>query len=278
LKIFFGIWTRHCQQPDQSICQPPILIGGWQEKLMAEGKMNCLPDLFTFEIDPRLAPLGIQGCFLVMDGLQNRDTDLVFEEIKAQSLQAILAENSWEVLRNDPALQGFRELHAQAGFSDSNYPAAPEVLFDAVLRSRRLTHINLLVDICNLVSLETKLMLGAHDLDQVCGNIHLGPMTGTEKYAPFGSFEEQAVRAGGYAYIDEANDILCLLDSRQAEKSRVRLQTARSFYILQGHRNTPAYVVEHAAERLIDLTTRFCGGDLVYSRSFFAEPYKNRGC
>jgi DNA/RNA-binding domain of Phe-tRNA-synthetase-like protein len=278
LKIFFGTWIRLFQQPDQSACQPPSKIGGWQKKLMAEGKMNCLTDLFTFEIDPRLAPLGIQGCFLVMDGLQNRDTDLVFEEIKAQSLQAILAENSWEGVRNDPALQGFRELHTQAGFSDCNYPAAPEVLFDAVLRSRRLTHINLLVDICNLVSLETKLMLGAHDLDQVCGNIHLGPMTGAEKYIPQGGFEEQAMLPGGYAYIDEANDILCLLDSRQAEKSRVRLQTTRSFYVLQGHRNTPAYVVERAAERLIDLTTRFCGGDLVYSRSFFADLYKNRGC
>jgi DNA/RNA-binding domain of Phe-tRNA-synthetase-like protein len=245
---------------------------------MAEGKMNCLTNLFTFEIDPRLAPLGIQGCFLVIDGLQNRDTDLVFEEIKAQSLQRILAENSWDILRKDPALQGFRELHTQVGFSNRNFPAAPEALFDAVLRNQRLTHINLLVDIYNLVSLETKLALGAHDLDYVCGNIHLGPMTGAEKYVPLGSFEEQAVRAGGYAYIDEANDILCMLDSRQVQKSRITLQTTRCFYILQGHRYTSADLFNQAAERLIDLTTRFCGGDVVYSRSFFVEPYKNRGC
>jgi DNA/RNA-binding domain of Phe-tRNA-synthetase-like protein len=116
------------------------------------------------------------------------------------------------------------------------------------------------VDIYNLISIETGLALGAHDLTRVTGNVHLRPTTGSEGFQPIGSPEPKKVRPGGYAYCDDDNDIICLLEVKQVEKTKASLDTQECLYILQGNANTSQASLLAAAERLIDLTRRFCGG------------------
>lgn len=226
---------------------------------------------FKFEIAPELQATGIQGVFLVMTGLFNRDTDLVFDEMSAQIVREIRSKTTLEAVRAEPNLRGYRELHAAVGFSNEAFPALPETLFEGLFRTGRFTHVNLLADICNLVAVETRLAVAGHDLAQVSGNIHLRPLSGCERYCPRGAFEAQAVRAGGYAYIDDANEVLCLLDSRPAGNTRVSLNTQTSFFLIQGNARTPARQLTQAAERLVDLVTRFCGGEVAYSYAALYE-------
>ncbi len=220
---------------------------------------------FNFEIASELQATGIQGVFLVMTGLFNRDTDLVFDEMSAQIVKEIRSKTALETVRAEANLRGYRELHSTFGFSNETFPALPETLFEAIFRTGRFTHVNLLADICNLVAVENRLVVAGFDLAQVSGNIHLRLLSGSERYCPRGAFEAQVVRVGGYAYIDDADAVLCLLDSRPAEKSHISLNTRTSFFLIQGNARTSARQLTQAAERLVDLATRFCGGEVVYS-------------
>ena len=216
----------------------------------------------TFDVTEEVLALGVKCVCFAVGGLTNRESDAEFEKIRAQSLEKILAERTLAQVLEDPILQGFRQLHNAIGFSNRNFVAAPENLYQNLFKYRRLPHVNLLVDIYNLVSVETGLSLGAHDIALVSGNIRLRLTDGSEGFWPLGSPEAKTVRNGAYAYTDEANDVICMLEVRQVEKTKTTLDTTNCFYIVQGNAASDAAYVRAGAERLISLITRFMGGQV----------------
>lgn len=218
-------------------------------------------DTLHFDIAPEVTTLGLRGAYLALGGLCNRAGDPTFDTLLAEAVPAALAGLGADAARTDPVLAGFRTLHEAAGVPHRKNPSSPENLLRVVQKHGSLPRVNLLVDIYNLVSLETRLALGAHDLAAVAGDIHLRLTDGTEGFVPLGAGEAKAVRPGEYAYVDDANDVLCRLEVRQVEKSKVTLETTEAFYIVQGHAGTDAALLRGAVERLLALTQRFCGGE-----------------
>ena len=223
-------------------------------------EINLRSETIAFDVAPEVLKKGVRVAVLAMGGLHNRETDPEFETLLDQSVQGILAELVKTPAAEDKILQGFRNIHSSIGFSNRNFLSASESLLDYVLKNRSLPRINLLVDIYNLVSVETRLALGAHDLARVAGNVHLRMTTGAEGYHPLGSPGPKPVRAGGYAYIDDDNDVICLLEVKQVEKTKATLDTQECLYIVQGNAAVDDTFILSAARRLIDLTQRFCGG------------------
>lgn len=223
----------------------------------------------TFDVTKEVLQHGVQVAVLVMRGLHNRENDLDFEHLKAEASQQILAGLSAEAIRKDPILQGFRDLHTTLGFSNRSFPAASEVLLEYLLKNGRLPRINLLVDIYNLVSVETRLALGAHDIARIAGNVHLRTTTGGERFVPLGTAEPKPVRPGGYAYVDDANDVICLLEVKQVEKTKVTVDTTDVLFILQGNAQTGPEAIWLAADRLATLVKQFCGGT---GRFLYPDP------
>ena len=127
--------------------------------------------------------------------------------------------------------------------------------------------INKVVDIYNIISMDSKLALGAHDIDKVDGNITLKITNGSERFIPLGSSELQELKAGEYSYVDDSNDIVCRLEIRQVDKDKVTEDTKNVFYIVQGNEATPDELLEEVANRIISLTTKYCGGNgkIIYS-------------
>ena len=109
--------------------------------------------------------------------------------------------------------------------------------------------------------MESKLALGAHDIDKVSGNITLRLTDGTEKFRPLGSEEDKPVKPGEYSYIDDNNEILCWLEIRQVEKDKVTEDSKNIFYIVQGNEKTSDDLLYETADRIVDTTVRFCNGN-----------------
>ena len=86
--------------------------------------------------------------------------------------------------KEDLILHGFRTLHEKVKRSNRKFPASPEELVRIFTETGRFPRINLLVDIYNLISLKTKLALGAHDVNNIKGNVTLKLTTGSEKFYP----------------------------------------------------------------------------------------------
>jgi DNA/RNA-binding domain of Phe-tRNA-synthetase-like protein len=120
--------------------------------------------------------------------------------------------------------------------------------------------INPLVDIYNGVSLETRLSLGAHDVAKVSGDITLRMTDGTERFVALGQPEPEPINPGEYCYVDGSDEVLCRLEHRQCEKTKLTAATTSAFYIIQGNASTPHGLLEQTLRRLVDLTQQFCGG------------------
>jgi len=108
----------------------------------------------SFDIEPWVQSLGVSVLALEIRGIENRPSHPDFDALRQETLASLPPKLSKELLRADPVLAGFRELHTTIGCSNREHIAAPEGLLSFLMKSGRLPSINLLVDIYNLVSLE----------------------------------------------------------------------------------------------------------------------------
>ena len=120
--------------------------------------------------------------------------------------------------------------------------------------------INKAVDIYNIVSMDTKLALGAHNIDKVDGDVTLRFTDGTECFQPIGADAPIPIAAHEYSYIDDSNEVLCRLEIRQVLKTLVTEDTTNVFYIVQGNAATTDEYLRDGAQQIIDITTKSCGG------------------
>lgn len=113
----------------------------------------------------------------------------------------------------------------------------------------------------NVISIKSQLALGAHDIDHIAGDVNLRITTGDEKFVPIGANNEpQAIKAGEYGYIDDDNEVICHLETRQVEKTKITPATNHIFYIVQGNTATSQEYVDQVANELLAATTKYLGG------------------
>ena len=144
-------------------------------------------DQFRFHISDAAQSFGLKAVCFVIEGVRNQRTNPEFEKLKAQTLAQVSKDLSSEAIQTDPILSGFRALHDAIGRSNRKNVASPESLLKLVLQTGGLPRVNLLVDIYNLVSVKTRLSLGAHDLSAISGNVQLRLTDGSETFWPMGS-------------------------------------------------------------------------------------------
>lgn len=212
-----------------------------------------------FSASQEALDLGIKIVTAQILGVQNVQNP-AFEAYKEAQLEEI--RKTWEgrKYKDDPILEGFRELHTKVGRSNRDYVASPEGLRWLFLERGRFPKINTVVDIYNLVSLKSGLALGAHDIRHVHGNIALRLTKGDENFVPLGSSEPVAVFPGEYAYVDDENTIICRMEVLQVEATKVTSETSDLFIIIQGNANTDGAYVQGFAQEVCELIAQYCGG------------------
>lgn len=61
-------------------------------------------------------------------------------------------------------------------------------------------------------------------------------------------------------FYDDANEVLCRLEIRQVEKTKVDEDATNVCYIVQGNKATTDSLLLETAQRIVDLTVKYCGG------------------
>lgn len=213
-----------------------------------------------FFVEQAVLDAGVKIRFAVVEGLDNTVKSPAWHAERT-ALFAQLAERYQELdVHDDPILEGFNLLHDATGVKRRKNVPASINLIKQLQKKGTLPFINQVVDLYNIVSLDTKLALGAHDMDRTEGNVILRFTNGTERYVPLGQAAPVPVAAHEYCYCDASNEVLCRLEVRQVNKTAVDEQSHNVFFIVQGNQATPDALVHETAERLVDTTTRYCGG------------------
>lgn len=214
----------------------------------------------NFYAEQAVLDVGVKILFAAVYGIDNHGEAPEWAAYREKRLEELFEAYAELDIHDDLILEGFNLLHDKAGVKRRKNIPASENLIKLLKKNHGMFYINQAVDIYNLISLESKLALGAHNMDRVEGNVTLRFTDGSERFVPIGQTEPIPVVAHEYSYCDDANEVLCRLEIRQVEKTKVD-ETARNiFYIVQGNEVTPDSLLRDTAQRIIDLTTGYCGG------------------
>ena len=205
--------------------------------------------------------LGVKIIGVEIDGIDNKTISDEYLQWRKDEVGVLLEKYKDFDVKQDEVLEAFYTLHEKVNVPRRKNIPASENLIKLLIKKQGLFEINKAVDIYNIISMESKLALGAHDIDKLSGNITLRLTDGTEKFRPLGSEEDKPVKPGEYSYIDDNNEILCWLEIRQVEKDKVTEDSKNIFYIVQGNEKTSDDLLYETADRIVDTTVRFCNGN-----------------
>jgi DNA/RNA-binding domain of Phe-tRNA-synthetase-like protein len=217
--------------------------------------MDVVP---AFARDPALDPLDIPVAFLIVRGFERTRPTAALAAACAGFVTELLAQRSLDELSAEAELAGYRELHTRIGRSGRQYLPSPESLFRQIYKRGAWRPIEPLVDAYSLVSLRTRVSIGAHDLTRLRLPVRLASTRGGEPFLPIGERTPRCLGAGEYAYLDADDLVLGRMECRQAQATCVGADTRDLLFILQGHAALPGARLRSAATELIDTL-----GDLV---------------
>ncbi|MBR1749839.1 MAG: hypothetical protein IJ740_03005 [Ruminococcus sp.] len=213
-----------------------------------------------FNVEKEVLDSGVKIIFAVVEGTDNHKKSEEWQNYRTKRIAELYEEYKELDIHADPILEGFNILHDNVGVKRRKNIPASENLIRLLVKRKEVFYINLAVDIYNLISLESKLALGAHNIDKTDGDVTLRFTDGTERYVPLGQSEPVTIAAHEYCYCDDSNEVLCRLEIRQVNKTAVDENTTNIFYIVQGNAATPDELLTETAQRIIDTTTKYCGG------------------
>ncbi|MEK6963984.1 MAG: methionine--tRNA ligase [Nanoarchaeota archaeon] len=233
---------------DHTINQAEIIY----KKLESFELVSSSNPTLSFSLSPALKQSGVKVALAVVKGAKISNKSSVLKK-KTEELAEQLR---FVDLESNKILQGYRDLYRLVNYAEG--PSAAEQLIDFIQKGT-LPNINTVVDAYNLVSAETFLSFGAHDLTKIKGNISFKYVTGSEHYHPLGSSAPVKVQEGEYACVDEEK-ILCRLEVKQCEESKITKNTKDFMIYAQGNQFTDEAYVRAALEKACKLITEVCGG------------------
>ncbi len=214
-----------------------------------------------FFVQQAVLDAGVKILFPVIRGMDNTAESDEWKAYRTRKLHELYEQYEALDVHADPVLEGFNILHDETGVKRwKNIPASENLIKLLKKGQGEMFYINTAVDIYNLLSLESKLALGAHNIDKVDGNVTLRFTDGSEKFVPLGQTEPVPVAPHEYCYCDDSNEVLCRLEIRQVNKTAVDETAKNVFYIVQGNKATPDELLWDTARKLIAETEKYCGG------------------
>ena len=204
-----------------------------------------------YKICQDVSVLGINVAFLSIRNIQNNFNGAIISRIR-NFYSEFLENYTPDDLEKDPNILGYRELHKIIGLSDNSLVASPESLIKLLFKYKTLRPINYIVDFYNYIAIKNKISIGAHDLSKISGNVRLCLTKGGEKYTPLGKSKSKEIPPGEYCYIDNEDEILCRLDCRQSDKTKISENTSSCLFIVQGHKYIKRELLESTAKELQD--------------------------
>ncbi|MDD2516473.1 MAG: phenylalanine--tRNA ligase beta subunit-related protein [Candidatus Gracilibacteria bacterium] len=211
-----------------------------------------MPNL-SFYVDPVLTNQGIKikmARFFVPEISKRRGSELEKDIENAVKTLDILT------MLQSPILREYKKFYKE--FDESLISPAEHLLL-IIQKSGNIPNINKVVDCYNIVSVETLLSIGAHDLKYINGNLKFVITNGNEKYIPLGGTEQEKVNKGECACMDEEK-IICRMDIKQCNETKVSLETKDFIIYVQGNQETSEDYVLNGLMKVCKNIEKYCLG------------------
>ncbi len=208
--------------------------------------------MIALSIDAELKRLVPRVCVGTLVGrvvVVPQDAEL-WQEIDRR-VQQIHQQFTLESLRREPQIQGLWNAYKALGNDPTRYRGSSESLGRRIIQGKGLYQVNSVVDINNLVSLESLFSVGTVDLERVRPPIVLRPGRAQESYAGIGrgAIKLEAIPV----FVDQLGPFAST--TSDSERSMVSLTTERILMLVISF-DGPAGL-DDALRRAGDLLTRY---------------------
>jgi methionyl-tRNA synthetase len=180
------------------------------------------------------------------------DQRVKLKELYSTLYDSLKSDSAW---RDRYEYKGYRELHNKYS-SEKDLIGSSQALCETLLEQGSIGKVNALVDIYNYVSALTGVSIGIHDISLLQGNPTLEVLKIDTKYQEVGTGDVVTVPSGEYVYTDEKG-IICRLDTKQCQRTRIGPKTENLLIILQGHESLGVEDLEEAAALLDHMIEQF---------------------
>lgn len=186
------------------------------------------------EVSEACHALGLRAIAAVIEPIRVAAAPTELRQTILEAAQAVQQRFSTAAsVRAEPEIAEHHRILKAVGVKPKSHPPSTQKLLEFARKKGQLPEINNLVDAYNLVSIRRLCSLGAHDLHRIELPVRLTLLEGDEAFQPLGSAEPQPVVAGEFGYVDARRRVLCRLDSRQADFSKVTTQTTAALLIVE---------------------------------------------
>ena len=211
----------------------------------------------NFKVEREVLNLGLKVIGISITGLDNKIKTKEFLKFKDKAYKTLKEKYNNFDIETDLILRGFNELHKKIGIKRRKNTPISENLLKNFLKDETLPLANKLIELCNIVILDSRLSIAIYDMDKIDGSVTL-------KQAPsnisYNFSEERTINQGEYIYTD-SKDILYRLEVNQNPKTIVSEYTTNIFITIEGNEATSAEYIMEVASEIIDLITSYCGGN-----------------
>ena len=211
----------------------------------------------NFKVEREVLDLGLKVIGISITDLDNKIKTKDFLKFKDKAYKALKEKyNNFEI-ETDLILRGFNELHKKIGVKRKKNTPISESLLKNFLKDEILSPSNKLIELCNIVILDSRLSIAIYDMDKIDGLVTLKQASTNISY---NFSEKRTINQGEYIYTD-SKDILYRLEVNQNPKTIVNEDTTNIFVTVEGNEATSAEYIMEVASEIIDLITTYCGGN-----------------
>jgi methionyl-tRNA synthetase len=206
----------------------------------------------NFEIHKKIAKLGIDVKLAVIEGVNIKKSSNELDRLKKKVAEELMEFN----LKGNPIINEYNQIYKKFKVNEE---VSSVHLHKLIKDNGGFPTINTAVDSYNIVSAKKLISAGLHDLDNVKGDVKLWVTQGNELYIPLGETEPMRIQPGKFAIMDEEK-ILCWLDVKQGQHTKVGLNSKNLLLYVQGNKETSSLYLEEAITEMCELITKYSGG------------------
>ena len=200
-----------------------------------------------------LAPDLVLGCISARVSVEKHN-EALWREI-GQHLTHLSSTSKPEQINSIPQIAAMRSAYKALGKDPSRYRGSAEALLRRVLSGKGLYQINSVVDINNLVSLESLNPTGTYDLEKIAPPVELRIGAAGESYKGIGkdliNIESLPVFADAVGPFGSPTS--------DSERAMVSLETKKVLMVVFSFAGPEE--LEHWMSRATELLRRYCGGE-----------------
>jgi DNA/RNA-binding domain of Phe-tRNA-synthetase-like protein len=198
---------------------------------------------------------------ILASGVANQPTppDLRQEFLSEQ--QAVLARIGETPLSEIETLAAWRAAFRDFGVNPTKYRSAAEALLRRLTKKGDIPCINVLVDICNLVSIRYALPSAAMDTHAMSTGVTVCFADGSESFTPLGESQVENPEPGEVIFKDESDLVSARRWCwRQSDESAASLDTRQAIVMVEAQHAGSSAMIQSARDDLLDLLQRYAGG------------------